>query len=83
MECCNKYVAGRTKKEYRALWNVNNKDKVKSGTKLCRYAQFPEGRAIMPSILEELLLARKTTRKMIPLETDEFMKNVLDKGIVA
>ena len=26
-----------------------------------------------------MLLARKTTRKMITLETDEFMKNVLDK----
>jgi len=33
----------------------------------------------MPSILEELLKARKTTRKLIPLETDDFMKNVLDK----
>ena len=33
----------------------------------------------MPSILEELLLARKTTRKLIPQQTDEFMKNVLDK----
>ena len=55
-------------------------EKVKSGYKICRFAQFPEGtRAIMPSILEELLLARKTTRKLIPLQTDEFMKNVLDK----
>ena len=54
--------------------------KIKCGSKICRFAQFPDGaRAIMPSILEELLLARKTTRKMIPLETDEFMKNVLDK----
>ena len=54
--------------------------KIKCGSKICRFAQFPNGtRAIMPSILEELLLARKTTRKMIPLETDEFMKNVLDK----
>ena len=54
--------------------------KVKSGMKICRFAQFAEGRkAIMPSILEELLTARKTTRKLIPLETDEFMKNVLDK----
>jgi DNA polymerase elongation subunit (family B) len=33
----------------------------------------------MPSILEELLTARKTTRKLIPQQTDEFMKNVLDK----
>ena len=33
----------------------------------------------MPSILEELLTARKTTRKLIPQQTDDFMKNVLDK----
>ena len=54
-------------------------EKIKSGTKICRFAQFPEGKAIMPSILEELLMARKSTRKMIPQQTDEFMKNVLDK----
>ena len=56
-------------------------EKVKVGYKICRFAQFPEekGRAIMPSILEELLAARKSTRKLIPLEKDEFMKNVLDK----
>ena len=54
-------------------------EKVKSGTKICRFAQFPEGKAIMPSILEELLMARKSTRKMIPQEKDDFMKNVLDK----
>ena len=51
-------------------------EKIKSGMKICRFAQ---GKAIMPSILEELLKARKDTRKLIPLETDEFMKNVLDK----
>ena len=55
-------------------------EKIKSGHKICRFAQFPNGtRGIMPSILEELLLARKTTRKLIPQQTDEFMKNVLDK----
>jgi DNA polymerase elongation subunit (family B) len=56
-------------------------EKVKVGYKVCRYAQFPEekGRAIMPSILEELLAARKATRKLAEKETDEFMKNVLDK----
>jgi len=54
-------------------------EKVKSGKKICRFAQFKEGKAIMPSILEELLHARKTTRKLIPLQTDDFMKNVLDK----
>ena len=51
-----------------------------TGYKICRFAQYPEGKkAILPSILEELLLARKTTRRMIPNEKDEFMKNVLDK----
>jgi DNA polymerase delta subunit 1 len=55
-------------------------EKVRAGFKMCRFAQFPDGkRAIMPSILEELLTARKTTRKLIPQQTDEFMKNVLDK----
>lgn len=54
-------------------------EKRKVGQKVCRFAQFPEGRAIMPSILEELLAARKATRKMIPQQKDEFMKNVLDK----
>ena len=50
------------------------------GYKICRYAQFPDGtKAIMPSILEELLASRKSTRKMIQKQTDEFMKNVLDK----
>ena len=53
--------------------------KVISGTKICRYAQFPEGHAIMPSILKELLSARKATRKLIPHETDPFMKNVLEQ----
>ena len=55
-------------------------EKIKCGYKICRFAQFPDNaRAIMPSILEELLLARKTTRKLIPQQTDDFMKNVLDK----
>ena len=60
-------------------------EKVKSGYKICRFAQpIPsetggEGEAIMPSILKELLKARKDTRKLIPQQTDEFMKNVLDQ----
>lgn len=54
--------------------------KVLSGYKICCYAQFPDGRrAIMPAILQELLTARKTTRKLIPLQEDDFMKNVLEK----
>jgi len=57
-------------------------EKVKSGYKICRFAQpklETEGKAIMPSILEELLKARKSTRKLIPQETDEFMKQVLEQ----
>ena len=55
--------------------------KVIIGYKICRFAQFPDkdGKAIMPAILEELLAARKATRKLILLEKDDFMKNVLDK----
>ena len=53
--------------------------KVVCGYKICRYAQYPEGRAILPSILEELLAARKATKKLIKTEEDPFMKNILDK----
>jgi DNA polymerase elongation subunit (family B) len=67
-------------------------EKIKSGYKICRFAQpliinGPNGpkeeKAIMPSILQELLKARKDTRKQIPLCQDEFMKNVLDKRQLA
>ena len=54
-------------------------EKVKVGYKECRFAQFPDGLGIMPAILEELLAARKATRKLIPLEKDDFKKNILDK----
>ena len=65
---------------YKWIPNARGKDvKTHSGTKVCRFAQFPVGRGIMPSILEELLASRKATRKMIPQQTDEFMKNILDK----
>lgn len=55
-------------------------EKVKCGYKICRFAQDKSGvKSVMPSILEELLKARKATRKLIPQEKDDFMKNVLDK----
>jgi DNA polymerase elongation subunit (family B) len=61
-------------------------EKIKCGYKMCRFAQprkvegeSGDGEAIMPSILKELLKARKDTRKLIPQQTDEFMKNVLDQ----
>jgi len=65
--------------QYKRLTPKAAAKKVINGYKICRFAQFPEGKAIMPSILEELLAARKATRKLILSETDDFMKNVLDK----
>lgn len=56
-----------------------SKEKVKTGHKLCRFAQFPEGKGVMPAILEELLAARKATRELSKQHTDPFMKNILDK----
>jgi DNA polymerase elongation subunit (family B) len=55
--------------------------KIKCGFKMCRFVQPSDGEreGIMPSILKELLKARKDTRKLIPQQTDEFMKNVLDQ----
>ena len=63
-------------------------EKVKSGYKMCRFAQplivdGKEEKAIMPSILQDLLKARKDTRKLIPQTQDEFIKNVLDKRQLA
>jgi DNA polymerase elongation subunit (family B) len=56
------------------------KEKIKCGYKICRYAQFPDGkRGILPNILEECLAARKATRALIKNETDPFMRNILDK----
>ena len=56
--------------------------KVKSGYKICRFAQLPEGKSIMPSILEELLGARKATKKLMNKafeEGDLFMGNIYEK----
>jgi len=54
--------------------------KIKCGYKICRFAQpINDVRAVMPSILEELMAARKATRKQMETENDEFMQNILDK----
>lgn len=54
--------------------------KTKVGRMICRWAQFPHGqKAIMPSILEELLRARADTRKLAKTVSDPFMQNILDK----
>jgi DNA polymerase elongation subunit (family B) len=68
-----KYIKNPNKPTSRA-------EKTKVGKKVCRWAQYPnDKKAIMPSILEELLKARSNTRKMANLESDPFMQNILDK----
>uniref|UniRef100_A0A6C0F112 DNA-directed DNA polymerase n=1 Tax=viral metagenome TaxID=1070528 RepID=A0A6C0F112_9ZZZZ len=72
------------------VWKHNARGKAiktVNGKKVCRFAQPKMNvvsgvigeKAIMPSILEELLEARSATRKLIPKQTDDFMKNILDK----
>lgn len=67
--------------EYRRLKGEKSaEEKVKTGTKTCRFAQFPDGKkAIMPSVLSELLQSRKDTKKLMKKTKDPFMKNVYDK----
>lgn len=54
--------------------------KVKVGTKRCRYAQYPNSeKAILPSVLSELLAARKATKKLKAKEENPFMANIYEK----
>jgi len=56
------------------------KEKVKSGYKVVRWAQFPNGQeGIIPCIIGDLLKARKETRVKAENEPDPFLANVLDK----
>jgi len=66
---------------YRWTKNARGKsEKTVNGTKVCRFAQSKDGtKPILPSILEELLAARKTTRKQAEAQDDPFMANILDK----
>ena len=60
--------------------------KVKIGTKICRFAQFPNNKkAIMPAILKNLLAARKATRvkakyKTITLKNNKTFSGLLDEN---
>jgi len=56
---------------YKYLPNERGKEeKTHVGSKTCRYAQFPNNqKGILPAILEELLFARKTTRKIAKFKT--------------
>lgn len=53
--------------------------KLKSGKKICRFAQYENSKAILPSVLEELLSQRKAAKKLMAKENDPFMKNIYDK----
>lgn len=51
--------------------------KVKTGEKVCRYAQLPDGKkSIIPSILQRLLDARKDARKRGENEKDPFKAKI-------
>jgi len=53
--------------------------KIKTGTRISRYVQFAGSeKGTIPKILQKLLKARKTTRKLIETETDDFKKGLLD-----
>jgi DNA polymerase elongation subunit (family B) len=64
-------------------WVSNSRGKAvktMNGKKICRFAQPKDGvKAIMPDVLEELLAARKATRKLAEATEDPFMANILDK----
>jgi DNA polymerase elongation subunit (family B) len=56
--------------EYQRKDGKKKEEKVLVGKKVCRFAQFPDGKkALMPAILTELLKARKDTRKLIKYKT--------------
>ena len=66
--------------KYKRKTPTSRAEKVKSGIKVCRWAQLPNNeKSIMPAILEELLRARKATKKLMKNEKDPFMENILDK----
>ena len=58
--------------------------KVKVGYKICRFAEHKtQGKAVIPSVLQELLISRKQTKKLCKNEPDPFMKNVYDNRQLA
>ena len=56
-----------------------NPKKLKMGTRVCRYAQYPGNRkAALPRIVQNLLAARAAKRAEIKKESDPFRKALLD-----
>jgi DNA polymerase elongation subunit (family B) len=72
--------------EYRVLREGGKAEKIKVGYKVCRWVQLPDGEnSIIPSILKELLYARKYTRtiakyKTVRTATDEYIGLMDDLG---
>ena len=59
-------------------------EKIVNGTRVVRYAQLPDNeKSTIPKILMKLLDARKSTRKQIGKESDEFRKALLDASQLA
>ena len=53
--------------------------KIKTGIRVCRYAQYPGARkAALPNIVHNLLAARAAKRAEIKKESDPFRKSLLD-----
>lgn len=56
-----------------------NPEKIKVGTRTCRYVQFEDGnKGIIGTILRQLLAKRKESKKRMEKETDPFKKNLLN-----
>ena len=69
--------------EWRAPEGRKKEEKIKIGTKVCRYVQFEDGKkAIMPSILRELLAARKATRTLIKYKTLDLSDGTTISGLI-
>jgi DNA polymerase elongation subunit (family B) len=67
------------------IWGFDPEDKrkhpakIKTGIRVCRYAQFPgDKKGALPDIVQKLLATRKAKRKEAEKETDPFKKALLD-----
>ena len=70
--------------EYRRKNPKAKAEKIKVGKKICRFAQYPNNRkAIMPSVLQELLAARKVYKKMKKKATTPFLTDLYDQRQLA
>ena len=67
------------------IWGTDPEDrrkhpaKIKTGLRICRYAQYSGGRkGALPDIVQKLLATRKAKRKEAEKESDPFKKALLD-----